>query len=145
MCVSSPPLANLAVAAENQVPMWQRDDVQAAIMGGAAVDQPEAVRVNALLALSNLTRNLGIQPSLVQAGVRDLLDDARAQHEGARRDCDDGKFDHDRLAGAAALRAARCVRARRAARVHVLRGIRVGGKRQREASCDVSERRDGNM
>ena len=74
-------LYNLACAAENQVPMWQRDDVQAVLLGGAAVDQPEAVRLKALGGLRILTRNLSIQPSLVQAGVRDLLDDARAhQH-----------------------------------------------------------------
>ena len=47
-------LCNLACAAENQVAMWLNDEVQAALVGGAAVDQPEEVRVNALGALGNL-------------------------------------------------------------------------------------------
>ena len=74
-------LSNLARAAENKVAMWQRDDVQAVLLGGAALDQPEAVRVQALGALLNFTLVPSLRPSLVQAGIRDLFDEARTQQQ----------------------------------------------------------------
>jgi hypothetical protein len=76
-------LQNLACAAENHVAMWLNDEVKAALLGGAAVGQREKVRVLALLALSRLSPNPSILPSMVQAGVRDLLDEARTQQHFA--------------------------------------------------------------
>jgi hypothetical protein len=39
--------------------MWLNDEVQAALLGGAVVDQPEEVREEALGALRNLARAAG--------------------------------------------------------------------------------------
>ena len=71
-------LRNLSCAAENEEPIWQHVEARAALIDGAGANQPVAVQVQALWALRNLTFNPGLRPSLVQAGVRDLFDEARA-------------------------------------------------------------------
>jgi hypothetical protein len=73
-----------AEKAENRVPLWQHDKVRAALLGGAAAGQPEDARVAALSALCMLTMQPSLYPSMVQAGVRELLYEARTLQCSAR-------------------------------------------------------------
>ena len=45
---------NIAVKPENKVPLWKNGGVRAAVLGGAAADQPEVVRIKALGVLRHL-------------------------------------------------------------------------------------------